>query len=153
MYIYPRMFFSCVLLLDIAVQKTRSSSFKYLCLNVACRRDDCGFVLFFFCSSRRHRGTASTLWTADGNIVRHEHESLNVCRSERCGHFLCERHCDFMLSAETTRLCVRVTCFIFSSIKINIKNAVNLLLASPGAVLWLKQAAVRGREHPLFCLV
>lgn len=94
----------------------------------------------FFCSSRWHRGTASTLWTTDGNIVRHEHESLNVYRSERCGHFLRERHCDFMLKP---RDFVYVW-LIFSSIKINIKNAVNLLLASLGAVFWLKQAAVRG---------
>lgn len=35
--------FSCVLLLDFAV-KTKSSSFKYLCLNVACQRDDCVLV-------------------------------------------------------------------------------------------------------------
>ena len=139
----------------ISLYKTRSSSFRYLCLNVACRRDDCGFVSFLLFSVRANDIEEllpqSYDRTTDENIVRHEHESLNVYQSDRCGHFVCERHCDFMLSAETTWLCVRVTCFIFSSIKINIKNAVNLLVASPGrGPLVKKQTAARGGEH-LFC--
>lgn len=45
MYI-PTDVFSCVLMSDIAVQ-TKSSSFKYLCFNVACQKGDC-FGIFTF---------------------------------------------------------------------------------------------------------
>lgn len=97
--------FSCVLMLDIAV-KTKSSSFKYLCLIVACQRSDC--VFFFNLNWWEDYIVRDYFHTwmdeSQGRIFVFISMGCLMCKSHVVSSFCVGEPPDNMLSAKTTRL-------------------------------------------------
>lgn len=129
--------------MDIAV-KTRSSSFKYLCLNVACQGDDCVLLFrfeLFIDYLEETRIFLSLAWVTKCVTVKwccHSvRERLQACLVLNWEHYAVS--C-FARLVKPHDLCICDLIYL-SSIKINIKNVMNLLLDSSAVVSGSKTPA------------